>query len=109
MTGEVSDSNIYQINSFTWPTLYLGDGEVPVPGAVEQEGVEQVVGGAVPQRGEVGLGVLEGGGVLPLQLPRAVQEQQQHGRRLRLALRLLLGRARPREAEPGCAYVEVVS
>lgn len=57
----------------------------------------------VPQRGEVGLGVLEGGGELLQQLPGAVQEQQQHGRRLRRrrALHLLLGAARPREPEPG--------
>ena len=46
---------------------------------VEEEGAEQGHTGAVVQHRQVGLGELESRRALLLQLPRGVQEQQEHG------------------------------
>lgn len=62
-------------------------GQVSVSRAVEEEGGVELVVRAVPQRGEERLRELEVCWELSLQLPRAVQEQQEHWRAGRLLSR----------------------
>lgn len=73
--------NAISIKQFTLATAGATHRALPhaLVWGVEEEGAEQGHTGAVVQHCQVGLGELESRWALLLQLPRGVQEQQEHG------------------------------